>query len=230
MKLLIFDGNSILNRAYYAIRALSTRDGRPTNGIFGFLKLYHKYMNISKPDMVAVSFDLREKTFRHQMYADYKAQRKGMPEDLAAQMEPLKALLRAMNVTILEQAGYEADDIIGTVSRYCTAQGFECDIVSGDRDDFQLADPGVRILMPVTRAGASEMEIYDEAAIQEKFGLAPHQLIDVKSIQGDTSDNIKGVPGIGEKGALELGLQFPTYTNKISPPPSTSQAPTTVKA
>jgi len=208
MKLLIFDGNSILNRAYYAIRALSTRDGRPTNGIFGFLKLYHKYMNISKPDMVAVSFDLREKTFRHQMYADYKAQRKGMPEDLAAQMEPLKALLRAMNVTILEQAGYEADDIIGTVSRYCTAQGFECDIVSGDRDDFQLADPGVRILMPVTRAGASEMEIYDEAAIQEKFGLAPHQLIDVKSIQGDTSDNIKGVPGIGEKGALELIRQY----------------------
>lgn len=208
MKLLIFDGNSILNRAYYAIRALSTRDGRPTNGIFGFLKLYHKYLNLSKPDMVAVSFDLREKTFRHKMYADYKAQRKGMPEDLAAQMEPLKALLRAMNVTILEQAGYEADDIIGTVSRYCVEQGYECDIVSGDRDDFQLADPGVRILMPVTRAGASEMEIYDTAAIQEKFGLTPNQLIDVKAIQGDTSDNIKGVPGIGEKGALELIRQY----------------------
>ncbi|MBQ8893622.1 MAG: DNA polymerase I [Clostridia bacterium] len=204
MKLLIFDGNSILNRAYYAIRALSTRDGRPTNGIFGFLKLYHKYFELSKPDLVAVSFDLREKTFRHKMYADYKAQRKGMPEDLAAQLEPLKSLLRAMNVTILEQAGYEADDIIGTVSRFCVERGYECDIVSGDRDDFQLADPGVRILMPVTRAGASEMEIYDEAAIREKYQLAPAQLIDVKSIQGDTSDNIKGVPGIGEKGALEL--------------------------
>ncbi len=208
MKLLIFDGNSILNRAFYAIRALSTRDGRPTNGIYGFLKLYHKYFNLSKPDLVAVSFDLREKTFRHQMYADYKAQRKGMPEELAVQMEPLKALLRAMNVTILEKPGYEADDIIGTVSRYCRDRGYECDIVSGDRDDFQLADPGVRILMPVTRAGASEMEIYDEAAIKEKFGLAPHQLIDVKSIQGDTSDNIKGVPGIGEKGALELIRQY----------------------
>lgn len=204
MKLLIFDGNSILNRAYYAIRALSTHDGRPTNGIFGFLKLYHKYFEISRPDMVAVSFDLREKTFRHKMYADYKAQRKGMPEDLAAQLEPLKALLRAMNVAILEQPGYEADDIIGTVSRFCVQNGYDCDIVSGDRDDFQLADPGVRILMPVTRAGASEMEIYDEAAIREKYGLAPAQLIDVKSIQGDTSDNIKGVPGIGEKGALEL--------------------------
>ncbi len=208
MKLLIFDGNSILNRAYYAIRALTTRDGRPTNGIFGFLKLYHKYFVLSQPDMVAVSFDLREKTFRHQMYADYKAQRKGMPEDLAAQLEPLKDVLRAMNVTILEKAGYEADDIIGTVSRFCREQGFECDIVSGDRDDFQLADPGVRILMPVTRAGASEMEIYDEAAIKEKYGLAPHQLIDVKSIQGDTSDNIKGVPGIGEKGALDLIRQY----------------------
>ncbi len=204
MKLLIFDGNSILNRAYYAIRALSTKDGRPTNGIFGFLKLYHKYFELSKPDMVAVSFDLREPTFRHKMYADYKAQRKGMPEDLAAQVEPLKAILRAMNVPILELADYEADDIIGTVSRYCAENGFECDIVSGDRDDFQLADPGVRILMPVTRAGASEMEIYDARAIKEKFGLEPAQLIDVKAIQGDTSDNIKGVPGIGEKGALEL--------------------------
>ena len=204
MKLLIFDGNSILNRAYYAIRALSTKDGRPTNGIFGFLKLYHKYFEISKPDMVAVSFDLREKTFRHKMYADYKAQRKGIPEDLAAQVEPLKAVLRAMNVPILELAGYEADDIIGTVSRYCCEQGWECDIVSGDRDDFQLADAGVRILMPVTRAGGSEMEIYDTAAVKEKYGLNPAQLIDVKAIQGDTSDNIKGVAGIGEKGALEL--------------------------
>ncbi len=208
MKLLIFDGNSILNRAFYAIRTLNTRDGRPTNGIFGFLKLYHKYFEISKPDMVAVSFDLREKTFRHKMYADYKAQRKGMPEELAAQMEPLKELLRAMNVVILEQAGYEADDVIGTVSRWCCEQGYECDIVSGDRDDFQLADAGVRILMPVTRGGASEMEIYDIAAIREKYGLEPRRLIDVKAIMGDSSDNIKGVAGIGEKGALELIRQY----------------------
>ena len=204
VKLLIFDGNSILNRAYYAIRALSTCDGRPTNGIFGFLKLYHKYFALSQPDMVAVAFDLREKTFRHKMYADYKAQRKGMPEDLAAQLEPLKAVLRTMNVAILEQAGYEADDIIGTVSRFCCENGYACDIVSGDRDDLQLADPGVRILMPVTRGGASEMEIYDAAAVQEKYGLSPAQLIDLKAIMGDASDNIKGVPGIGEKGALEL--------------------------
>ncbi len=204
MKLLIFDGNSILNRAFYAIRTLTNSSGQPTNGIFGFLKLYHKYFNLSKPDLVAVAFDLRAPTFRHKMYADYKAQRKGMPEELALQVEPLKEVLRAMNVQILELEGYEADDIIGTVSRYCVEKGYECDIVSGDRDDFQLAEQGVRILMPVTRGGASEMELYDTQAIRDKFGLEPAQLIDVKSIQGDTSDNIKGVPGIGEKGALEL--------------------------
>ena len=204
MKLLIFDGNSILNRAFYAIRSLNTATGQPTNGIFGFLKLYHKYFNLSKPDLVAVAFDLRAPTFRHKMYTEYKAQRKGMPEELAQQVEPLKEVLRAMNVQILQLEGYEADDIIGTVSRYCVEKGYQCDIVSGDRDDFQLAEQGIRILMPVTRGGTSEMEIYDTEAIREKFGLEPAQLIDVKSIQGDTSDNIKGVPGIGEKGALEL--------------------------
>ena len=204
MKLLIFDGNSILNRAYYAIRTLNAKDGRPTNGIFGFLKLYHKYFELSKPDMVAVSFDLKGPTFRHEMYAEYKAQRKGMPEDLAAQMEPLKEILRAMNITILEKQGYEADDVIGTVSRFCKERGIECDIVSGDRDDFQLVGEGVRLLLPVTKVGGSEVELYDEAALWEKFSLKPHQMIDLKSIQGDTSDNIKGVPGIGAKGALEL--------------------------
>ncbi len=204
MKLLIFDGNSILNRAYYAIRALSAKDGRPTNGIFGFLKLYHKYFEMSKPDMVAVSFDLKGPTFRHEMYAEYKAQRKGMPDDLAAQMEPLKEILRAMNITILEKQGYEADDVIGTVSRFCKERGYECDIVSGDRDDFQLVGGGVRLLLPVTKAGGSEVELYDERALFEKFSLKPAQMIDLKAIQGDTSDNIKGVPGIGQKGALEL--------------------------
>ncbi len=208
MKLLIFDGNSIVNRAFYAIHALSTKDGRPTNGIYGFLKLYFKYYAIAQPDMVAVAFDLREKTFRHQMYADYKAQRKGMPEELAMQMEPLKEILRAMNVKILELAGYEADDIIGTASRYCLERGYECDIVSGDRDDFQLVGPGVRVLMPVTKAGGSEMEIIDAEAVQKKYELTPAQLIDLKAIMGDTSDNIKGVPGIGEKGALELIRKF----------------------
>ena len=173
MKLLIFDGNSILNRAYYAIHALSTKDGRPTNGIFGFLKLYHKYLTLSEPDMVAVAFDLRAPTFRHRLYADYKAQRKGMPDELAMQLDPLKEILRAMNISILELEGYEADDVIGTASRFCLEQGFECDIVSGDRDDFQLLGKGIRLMMPVTRGGMSEMELYDEAALREKYGLVP---------------------------------------------------------
>ena len=210
MKLLIFDGNSILNRAYYAIHALSTKDDRPTNGIFGFLKLYHKYLTLSEPDMVAVAFDLRAPTFRHRLYADYKAQRKGMPDELAMQLDPLKEILRAMNISILELEGYEADDVIGTASRFCLEQGFECDIVSGDRDDFQLLGKGIRLMMPVTRGGMSEMELYDEAALREKYGLVPEQMIDLKAIMGDSSDNIKGVPGIGEKGALTLIQEYET--------------------
>ena len=210
MKLLIFDGNSIINRAYYAIRGLTTKAGFATNGIFGFLKLYKKYFDMVRPDMVTVTFDLREKTFRHKMYDGYKAQRKGMPDDLAAQMEPLKDILRAMNVCILQMEGYEADDIIGTVSRYCEENGHECVIVSGDRDDYQLVSDQTTLLLPVTQKGDSEVVRVDPAYLLEKYGLTPHQMIDLKSIMGDSSDNIKGVPGIGEKGALELIRTFGT--------------------
>ncbi len=204
MKLLVFDGNSIINRAYYAIRGLTTGDGFATNGIYGFLKLYKKYFDLVEPDMVAVTFDLRAKTFRHKMYDGYKAQRKGMPDDLAAQMDPLKEILRAMNVCILEMEGYEADDIIGTVSRYCEENGHECVIVSGDRDDYQLVSDHTTLLLPVTQKGDSEVVRVDPGYLLEKYGLSPRQMIDLKSIMGDSSDNIKGVPGIGEKGALEL--------------------------
>lgn len=208
MKLLVFDGNSIVNRAFYAIKALTTKEGVPTNALHGFLKLYFKYFEMSKPDMVAVAFDLRAKTFRHLMYEEYKAQRKGMPEDLAVQMKPLHDILTAMNVHIYEKEGYEADDIIGTLSQYCTERGYECDIVSGDRDDFQLVNDFVRVIMPVTRGGMSEVEIYDKNAILEKYGFAPTSIIDLKAIMGDSSDNIKGVAGIGEKGATELIKTF----------------------
>lgn len=204
MKLLIFDGNSIINRAFYAIKALTTKSGEPTNALYGFLKLYFKYFEMSKPDMVAVAFDLRAPTFRHKMYAEYKAQRKGMPDELAAQMQPLKDILNSMNVKIFEKEGYEADDIIGTLSDYCVKNGYECDIVSGDRDDFQLAGNGVRVIMPITRGGMSEVEVYDGDAIEQKYGFAPKSIIDLKAIMGDSSDNIKGVAGIGEKGATEL--------------------------
>ncbi len=208
MKLLVFDGNSIINRAYYAIRGLSTKDGFATNGIYGFLKLYEKYFDLVKPDLVAVTFDLRAKTFRHQMYDGYKAQRKGMPDDLAAQMEPLKNILRAMNVCILEKEGYEADDIIGTLSAFASDKKYECFIVSGDRDDFQLVNEYTTLLLPVTQKGGSETVTVTPAYIKEKYGLTPLQMIELKSIMGDTSDNIKGVGGIGEKGALDLISRF----------------------
>ena len=221
MKLMVFDGNSILNRAFYAIRELSTSTGQSTNGIYGFLKLYFKYFNMCKPDMAAVAFDLREKTFRHKLYDQYKAQRKGMPDELASQLEPLKEVLRAMDVLILEKPGYEADDIIGTLSHYCDENGYECDIVSSDRDDYQLLSPLVRLIMPVTRGGMSEVDVIDQKVLFDKYGLKPDQMIDLKSIMGDSSDNIKGVAGIGEKGALELIKNFGSldgvYQNIDSP-------------
>ena len=213
MKLLIFDGNSVINRAFYAIKTLTTRAGEPTNALYGFLKLYFKYFEMSKPDMVAVAFDMRAKTFRHEMYSEYKAQRKGMPDELAAQMQPLKDVLCAMNVKTFEKEGYEADDIIGTLSEYCVKNGYECDIVSGDRDDFQLAGEFVRVIMPVTRGGMSEVEIYDGKAIYEKYGFEPERIVDLKAIMGDSSDNIKGVAGIGEKGATELVRTYGTVEN-----------------
>ncbi len=210
MKLLVFDGNSIINRAYYAIRGLSTQDGFATNGIYGFLKLYEKYFEQVKPDMVAVTFDLRAKTFRHDMYDEYKAQRKGMPDDLAAQMEPLKDILRAMNVCVLEKEGYEADDLIGTLSRYASDRQYQCYIVSGDRDDFQLVNEYTTLLLPVTQKGGSETVEVTPKYIFDKYGLTPLQMIELKSIMGDSSDNIKGVSGIGEKGALDLIVKFGT--------------------
>lgn len=213
MKLLVFDGNSIINRAFYAIKTLTTKDGVPTNALHGFLKLYLKYFEMSQPDMVAVAFDVRAKTFRHNMYAEYKAQRKGMPDELAMQMQPLKDILRAMNVCIYEKEGYEADDIIGTLAKYCTDNGLDCDIVSGDRDDFQLVNDRVRVIMPVTRGGMSEVDIFDRPAVVEKYGFEPPLIADLKAIMGDSSDNIKGVAGIGEKGALELVRQYGTLEN-----------------
>lgn len=208
MKLLVFDGNSIINRAFYAIKNLTTKDGMPTNAVFGFLKLYFKYFEMAKPDMVAVAFDVRAKTFRHMMYPEYKAQRHGMPDELAVQLDPLKEILCAMNVKMFACEGFEADDIIGTLSAYCEKHGYECDIVSGDRDDFQLISDKTRVIMPVNRGGMSEVEIYGVDEIEKKYGIHPREVVDLKAIMGDSSDNIRGVSGIGEKGALELIREF----------------------
>ncbi len=203
-RLIIIDGNSIINRAFYGIRTLNTKDGTPTNAIYGFLNIMLKYTQDINPDYLCVAFDLSAPTFRHKMYSEYKAQRKRMPEELALQMPIMKQVLDAMNIKILEKEGYEADDIIGTVSDICDKSDIECIIVTGDKDDLQLATNTTKIYLTTTSKGATNTDIYDEAAVLEKYGVTPKQFIDVKALMGDTSDNIPGVAGIGEKTALSL--------------------------
>lgn len=209
-KLMIIDGNSIINRAFYAIRPLTTKDGTPTNAIYGFLNILYKYLSDYNPSYICVAFDLPQPTFRHLKYEGYKAQRKKMPEELAVQMPILKEILRAMNLCILEKEGFEADDIIGTVSVLCEEKDVDCYIVTGDRDDLQLATQHVRICLTTTAKGQTTTTVYDDEAVQGKYGVSPRDLIEVKALQGDSSDNIPGVPGIGEKGALDLVKKYHT--------------------
>lgn len=201
-RLMIIDGNSIINRAYYGVKPLSTKNGTPTNAIFGFLNILLKYVQEIEPNYICVAFDLPKPTFRHKMYEQYKAQRKKMPDELAAQMPIAKDILGAMNIHILEKEGYEADDIIGTVSAMCDARGTECMIITGDRDDLQLATDTTKIYLTTTSKGNTVTDIYDKAAVVERYGVTPDEFIDVKALMGDTSDNIPGVAGIGEKTAL----------------------------
>ena len=203
-KLLIIDGNSILNRAFYGIRTLTAPDGTPTNAVYGFLNILFKYLEEEPPDYICVAFDVKEKTFRHKKYDLYKAQRKPAPEEFLVQIPVMKEVLRAMRYTCLEKPGYEADDIIGTVSRLCEEAGIECSILTGDKDDLQLASELVKIKLVVTRAGKTTTTVYDAAAVTEQFGVTPSEYIDVKGLMGDASDNIPGVPGIGEKTAFSL--------------------------
>jgi len=210
MKILVVDGNSILNRAFYAIPYLTAPDGLHTGGIYGFLVSFMKTVKAEAPDGVAVAFDLPAPTFRHQAFSEYKATRHKMPAELAEQLPVLKEILAAMQVTILEQEGYEADDIIGTVSRLCEEAGADCRIMTGDRDDLQLASEKTHILLTTTRGGKTETVEYDSAAVAEKYGVSPLALIEVKGLMGDTSDNIPGVRGIGEKTALSLIQKYQT--------------------
>ncbi len=212
-KLLIFDGNSILNRAFYGIRVLSNSKGQYTNGVYGFLNIFFKFIEEEKPDYLAVAFDLKAKTFRHKMYDGYKAQRKGMPPELAEQMPYLKEILSAMNVSCLQLEGFEADDIIGTVSKQCDDNDINCVIVTGDKDDLQLASDKITVRLVVTRAGTTTTTDYDYKAVLEKMGVTPEEFISVKALMGDTSDNIPGVKGIGEKSAFSLIQQYKTIDN-----------------
>ena len=207
-KLLIIDGNSILNRAYYGIRMLTAPDGTPTNAVYGFLNIMFKQLDELKPDGVCVAFDLKEKTFRHKMYELYKAQRKPAPEDFLVQIPVIKEVLEALNIPCLEKAGYEADDIIGTVSRICEESSTECFILTGDKDDLQLASDKVKINLVITKMGSTGYTIYDKDAVYEKYGVTPKEFIDVKALMGDSSDNIPGVLGIGEKTALSLIAKY----------------------
>lgn len=203
-KLLILDSNSILNRAYYGVRPLSAPDGTPTNAIYGFLNILIKLINEQQPDYLCAAFDLRAPTFRHKMYDGYKAQRKPMPDDLAAQMPITKDILRSMNVTILEKEGYEADDVIGTVAKLCGENDISCFIATGDKDDLQLADEKTKVILTVTKSGYNETTIYDPEAVKERYHVSPKEFIDVKALMGDPSDNIPGVKGVGEKTAMSL--------------------------
>ena len=212
-KLIVIDGNSIVNRAFYGImgsRMLQTADGTYTNAVYGFLAIMFKELEEVKPEYLAVAFDLKAPTARHLMYEGYKATRKGMPEELAKQMPILKKVLKAMNIDIIEMEGYEADDILGTLARKGEEKGLGVVLLTGDRDSFQLATNNVKIYIPRTKAGKTETEIFDRKKVEEVYGVEPLQMIEVKGLMGDTSDNIPGVPGIGEKTALSIIKKYET--------------------
>lgn len=208
MKLLVVDGNSILNRAFYGIRLLTTKDGQFTNAIYGFLTMLLKIQEDVTPDAVAIAFDLKAPTFRHKAYDGYKSNRKGMPEELHQQLQPLKDLLTLLGYTIITKEGYEADDILGTLSHTCKVNGDECVLATGDRDSLQLINDKVTVRLASTKGGKANAILYDEKKIMEDYGVTPRQLIDIKAIQGDSSDCIPGVPGIGPKGAGDLIQRF----------------------
>ena len=215
-RILLIDGNSILNRAFYGImgnKMLMTEDGTYTNAVYGFLSILFKTEEELKPDYIVVAFDKKGLTKRHEMYKEYKANRKGMPEELACQMPIIKEILQAMNIKIIEKEGYEGDDIIGTLSRFGEKNGLDVTILSGDRDNFQLATDKITIEIPRTKAGKTETDYYDRKKVIEEYGLEPYQLIQVKGLMGDTSDNIPGVPGVGEKTAIGLIKEYTDIDN-----------------
>lgn len=210
-KLLLIDGNSIINRAFYGImgsKMLMTEDGTYTNAVYGFLSILFKELEDIKPEYLVVAFDLKAPTHRHKMYDKYKANRHGMPEELAMQMPILKETLKAMNVCIIEKEGYEADDILGTLAKWGQKEELEVTVLTGDRDSFQLIDKNIKVRIPRTKMGKTETEDYTVEKIEEEYGLEPLDLIEVKGLMGDASDNIPGVPGVGEKTALNLIKQY----------------------
>lgn len=210
MKLMILDGNSIVNRAYYGIRTLNAPDGTPTNAVYGFLAILQRLLDENGPDALCVAFDLPAPTFRHKQYAGYKAQRKPMPDDLAVQMPILKELLGAMGIKQLSAEGWEADDVLGTVARICEEADCNCEIVTGDRDSFQLITDKTDVLHVKSSKGKTETIDYDLEHFKSEYGFDPPLMVDLKALMGDASDNIPGVAGIGEKTALDLVRRYGT--------------------
>ena len=207
-KIMMIDGNSIVNRAFYGVPLLTNKEGRYTNGVYGFLNILFKLLDEERPDYLAVAFDLHAPTFRHKTFAEYKGTRKGMPEELREQMPLLKEVLGSMHIAIFEEEGYEADDILGTLSAMAEERGITPVVVSGDRDLLQIAGENLKVRIPKTKGGRTETEDYYAADVLEKYGVTPLEFIDVKALMGDASDNIPGVPGIGEKTAAKIIQQY----------------------
>lgn len=213
MKLMILDGNSIVNRAFYGVRMLNAPDGTPSNAVYGFTAILQRLLEEQKPEAVCVAFDLKAPTFRHLEYDAYKAQRKPMPEELAVQMPILKELLDAMGIRRYELEGYEADDILGTAAAVCQREGWDCAIVTGDKDSLQLISAGTTVCNVKTRMGQTETINYTPARFREEYGFEPERMVDLKALMGDSSDNIPGVPGVGEKTAMDLIRRYGTIDN-----------------
>ncbi|MEA4972304.1 MAG: DNA polymerase I [Candidatus Metalachnospira sp.] len=215
LKLLMIDGNSIVNRAFYGVPLLTDSQGRYTNGVYGFMNIFFKLFDEEKPDYVGVAFDVHSPTFRHEMFSDYKGTRKGMPEELRGQMPILKEVLNAMNITCFEMAGYEADDILGTMAKIAEDKGMKAIVVSGDRDLLQVCSENIKVRIPKTIKGKTEVEDYGPAEVEEKYGVTPREFIEVKALMGDPGDNVPGVPNIGEKTAVKIIQQYGDIENAI---------------
>ncbi len=228
-KIVLIDGHSILNRAFYGVPDLTNSEGLHTNAIYGFLNIMFKILEEEKPEYLTVAFDVHAPTFRHEMYADYKGTRKPMMEELRQQVPVMKEVLQAMGVKIIEQAGLEADDLLGTISKRCEKEGMEVVIISGDRDLLQLATEHVEIRIPKTKQGKTEIEDYYAADVKARYDVTPKEFIDLKALMGDTSDNIPGVPSIGEKTATKIIVEYGSIENAYAhadelKPPRASKA------
>ena len=223
-KILLIDGNSILNRAFYGLPDMTNSNGQHTNAVLGFINILMKVVEEEVPNYIIVAFDRGEPTFRHQIYKEYKGNRKPMPEELAEQLPKMKEVLTAMKIPYLDHAGWEADDILGSLAKKAEADGMKVVLLSGDRDLLQIATNQVLIRIPKTKKGVTEVENYYAEDVKKAYGVTPTQFIDMKALMGDTSDNIPGVPSIGEKTAAKIIQSFGSIENayahieEIKPP------------